>query len=164
MNEFYNLLSTSAWKFIFWTLIHSNKYQGLFHPFNIVRHKLKIFIRQPQSSESLSWLCKFVGSDTTTTTLPTLPFQHRGNNNLWKVLYNVASYCIFPIKLHSCLSSFPNVLFFLSRWQVIAMPTLSLSGFIAVTDEPEANNVTPRPDAARPRNFFPYQCSGHGPF
>ena len=48
-----------------------------------------------------------------------------------------------PIKLHSCLSSFPNFLLFLSRWQVNAMPTLS--SFIAVTDEPEANNMTPRP-------------------
>ena len=30
-------------------------------------------------------------------------------------------------------------------WQVNAMPTLSLSSFVAVTDEPEANNMTPRP-------------------
>ena len=44
MNELYNFLSTSALKIYF---LNINTYQGVFHPFNIVLHKLKIFIRQP---------------------------------------------------------------------------------------------------------------------
>ena len=50
MNEFTIFLWTSTLKKYFLNsniLIYSNKYQGIFHPLNIVLHKLKIFIRQP---------------------------------------------------------------------------------------------------------------------
>ena len=136
MNEFTIFYQHHLWKFIFWTLIYSNKYQRVFHPFNIV-HNLIVNLWGATPPRHC-WHYHNIAATT-----------------ISEVLYNVASYFLlyvlfFRSHSHSCLSSFPNFLLFLSRWQVIAMPTLSLSSFIAVTDEPEANNMTPPPTQWHP--------------
>ena len=66
MNEFYNFLSTSALKKKNLTLIHSNTYQGVFHPFN--------YKYRPSQIENLD--------PTTSLWGPTLPRHHRHYHNI----------------------------------------------------------------------------------
>ena len=80
-----------------------------------------------------------VGSDTTTT-LPTLPL-HRGNNNLWKVLYNVASYFLYVFFRSNSIPVY-------HRFQTFSYSSADGKSMRCPHfhfQEPEINNLTPRP-------------------